>query len=118
MWRIVQLKSDAEPWWFLEGWESDIVDEWTFDSKQKAFDFYRDKMDENLMRYKHVRVKRGNQAAFWNEDEYFFCDDCDEDLQVYHGFILFSPDAPYTKEDMTEKEKQFFEKIFATEKEA
>ncbi|WP_404403298.1 DUF1033 family protein [Jeotgalibacillus malaysiensis] len=118
MWRIVQLKSDAEPWWFLEGWESDIVSEWTFDTKQEAFNYYKEKMHENLVNYEHVRVKRGTQAAFWNKDEYLFCDDCDEDLQVFHGYILFSEHEPFIREKMTDTEKQFFEKIFTIKKEA
>ncbi|MDZ5711892.1 DUF1033 family protein [Jeotgalibacillus haloalkalitolerans] len=118
MWRIVQLKSDAEPWWFLEGWESDITVEWTFNTKHEALEFYRDKMHENLARYDHARVKRGTQAAFWNEDEFFFCEDCDEDLQVYHGYILFSQGEPYIRDKMTEEDKQFFEAIFSQKKEA
>ncbi|WP_166786729.1 DUF1033 family protein [Jeotgalibacillus salarius] len=118
MWRIVQLKSDAEPWWFLDGWEKDIVDEWHFSSKDEAFNFYSDKMTDKQTKYEYVRVKRGTQVAFWNKEEFFFCDDCDEDLQVYHGFILFHLDAPFTKETMNAEEQSFFEKIFTHKNEA
>ncbi|MBM7580199.1 DUF1033 family protein [Jeotgalibacillus terrae] len=118
MWRIVQLKSDAEPWWFLDGWESDIVKEWTFDTKKDSFTFYKELMEKQLLHYEKVRVKRGTQSAFWDPDEFFFCDDCDEDLQVYHGFILFQQQIPFTKDHMTDDEKRFFESIFTQKKEA
>ncbi|AJD91176.1 hypothetical protein JMA_18590 [Jeotgalibacillus malaysiensis] len=94
------------------------MNEWSFDTKQEAFDRYEEIMRENFSKYEHVRVKRGTQAAFWNEEEYFFCDDCDEDLQVFHGFILFSEEKPYIREKMTDTEKAFFENMFTEKKEA
>ena len=35
MYRVIEMYGDFEPWWFLEGWEEDIV-------ASKKFDQYYD----------------------------------------------------------------------------
>ncbi|MEW9501753.1 DUF1033 family protein [Jeotgalibacillus marinus] len=116
MWRIIQLKSDAEPWWFLDGWRDDTVNEWTFNEKEAAFDFYRVIIEEMVTKYPNVRVKRGTQIAFWCEGELLFCDSCDEDLQLYHGILMMKDEAPFTNEHMTNDEKKFFEQLIDEQK--
>ena len=34
MYRVIEMYGDCEPWWFLEGWEEDIV------SSRKFEDYY------------------------------------------------------------------------------
>ena len=34
MYRVIEMYGDCEPWWFLEGWEDDIV------SSRKFEDYY------------------------------------------------------------------------------
>ncbi|KIL47910.1 DUF1033 family protein [Jeotgalibacillus campisalis] len=116
MWNIIQTKSDAEPWWFLEGWEEDILQQWTFSKKEEAFSFYQKKISEMLEKYPNVREKRGSQIAFWDEKELLFCDSCDDDLQLYHGFLIFHHDEPYVKNSMALNDKQFFEQLIPISK--
>lgn len=116
MWSIVQTKSDAEPWWFLEGWREDILHEWTYTDKKEAFACYKDKTSQMAIIYPNCRVKRGTQAAYWCESELLFCDSCDEDLQLYHGFLILKNGIPYTKDHMTEEDRAFFEGLFPANK--
>ncbi|WP_227395387.1 DUF1033 family protein [Jeotgalibacillus aurantiacus] len=111
MWRIIQLKSDAEPWWFLEGWEQDITQEWNTIEKSEAFEIFRNRTNELKQACKHVRVKRATQFAYWNDDDFFFCEDCDDDLQIYYGLLILHNDKPYTTNQMNDDEKAFFEKL-------
>ncbi|MDG5470480.1 DUF1033 family protein [Jeotgalibacillus sp. ET6] len=111
MWNIIQTKSDAEPWWFLEGWEEDILQQWTFSDKEDAFHFFKQKIVEMVDLYPYVKVKRGTQIAFWDEKELLFCDSCDDDLQLYHGFLIFYDNEPYISNSMTSADKVFFEQL-------
>ena len=36
MYRIIKMYGDSEPWWFLDGWEEDIVTSTAFDSYDDA----------------------------------------------------------------------------------
>ena len=116
MWSILQTKSDAEPWWFLEGWRQDIINEWTFQGKIEAFQFFQQKIEKLISEYEHFRVKRGTQIAFWNEGEFLFCESCDEDLQLYHGFLILLNNEPFTKAQMSNEEKEFFDQIIQEDK--
>ncbi|MCK1166251.1 DUF1033 family protein, partial [Streptococcus uberis] len=35
------MYGDWEPWWFIEGWQNDIVDEKEFDNWDEALAFYK-----------------------------------------------------------------------------
>jgi len=111
MWSIMQTKSDAEPWWFLDGWQDDVIDEWTFSTKEEAIIFFKNKMKKMMLLYPNMRAKRGSQFAFWNEEELLFCDSCDEDLQLYHGFLILNEGVPYTKDQMSEAEISLFDSL-------
>ncbi|PPA71840.1 DUF1033 family protein [Jeotgalibacillus proteolyticus] len=111
MWNIIQTKSDAEPWWFLEGWQEDILQEWTFKDKNEAFGFFKDKVSTMAKKYPSVRVKRGTQIAFWDKEELLFCDACDDDLQLYHGLLLLYKGEPFISTHMSSEEVKFFNSI-------
>ena len=36
MYRVIKMYGDSEPWWFLDGWEEDIVSSTAFDSYDDA----------------------------------------------------------------------------------
>ena len=62
MYRVIEMYGDFEPWWFLEGWEEDIVA------------LYKSRSD--LM------------TIFWDPEDQRWCDECDEYLQQYHSLAL------------------------------
>ena len=39
-WRVHKIKSDCEPWLFLEGWEKDIIETIEFEKKEEALRYY------------------------------------------------------------------------------
>ena len=36
MYRVVEMYGDFEPWWFLDGWENDIIQEQRFEKYYDA----------------------------------------------------------------------------------
>ncbi|WP_041090009.1 DUF1033 family protein [Jeotgalibacillus soli] len=111
----MQTKSDAEPWWFLEGWEEDVIEQWTFSEKETAFAKYVNKIQELSVKYPKNRIKKGTQIAFWNEDEILFCESCDDDLQIYHGLLIMYNNSPYAIENKS-NEDQLIRQAFINEK--
>ncbi|RBP08127.1 DUF1033 family protein [Rossellomorea aquimaris] len=93
-WRVMTTKSDAEPWWFFEGWKKDIVQEWTFNNRDEATERFLEEMRRLSKSYRKSKSKRLHSIAFWNPGEEFFCEACDDDLQVYYGLIIFEGDQP------------------------
>ncbi|NMH70245.1 DUF1033 family protein [Bacillus sp. RO3] len=104
-WRVMTTKSDAEPWWFFEGWQKDIVHEWTYHSKDEAMKKYQAEVKRLSALYPNSKAKRLNAIAFWNPEEIFFCEACDDDLQVYHGLIIFENDRPMEMDDELDLKK-------------
>ena len=98
-WRVITTKSDAEPWWYFEGWEKDIVKDCTFDSKDGAVDTFLTEMRRLSESYPKSKSKKFHSVAFWNPEEVVFCEACDDDLQLYYGLIIFENDQPMVIKD-------------------
>ena len=41
MYQVVEMKGDLEPWWFLEGWQEDIISTKEFENFYDALKYYR-----------------------------------------------------------------------------
>ncbi|WP_433742520.1 DUF1033 family protein [Falsibacillus pallidus] len=104
-WKVILTKGENEPWWFFEGWEKDIVSEYSFEEKHEALIFFHEKLKSLQNEYPHIRQKNDSMAAFWHEEEKEFCEACDDDLQTYHGLLLMQNQKPYVP---TYEEKAFF----------
>ncbi|TMU86975.1 DUF1033 family protein [Bacillus sp. BHET2] len=93
-WRVLTTKSDAEPWWFFEGWEREIVEDWAFESREAAVDAFLVEMRRLRSQYPNSKSKKFHSIAFWDPDEIVFCEACDDDLQLYYGLVIFENDKP------------------------
>jgi hypothetical protein len=93
-WRVITTKSDAEPWWFLEGWEKDILRDWTLDSRNEAVATFLTELRRLGESYPKSKTKKFHSVAFWDPEEVDFCEACDDDLQVYYGLVIFENDKP------------------------
>lgn len=84
------MKADFEPWWQFEGWQENIVEIYTFSTKQQFLEGQKELLNRFRMIYNHEAQKEGKYYAFWKSDEIDFCESCDDDLQIYHGLIFES----------------------------
>ena len=41
MYQVVEMKGDLEPWWFLEGWQEDIISTKEFENFYDALKYYK-----------------------------------------------------------------------------
>lgn len=40
MYQVIKMYGDWEPWWFIDGWQDDIIDEQQFSDWQEALDYF------------------------------------------------------------------------------
>ena len=88
MYQVIQTYSEDEPWWFFEEWENNIKSEIVFDKFHDAEKEFMEQYDKLHNEYEEVKCKDPFLVAFWNEDEFIYCEDCDEDLQAYRGLMI------------------------------
>ncbi|SJZ71519.1 hypothetical protein SAMN02745116_01235 [Pilibacter termitis] len=88
MYRVVEMFGDNEPWWFLEGWEEDIVQSSSFENLEDALCYYKKCWLEYRKKFDEVNSKRNFLAAFWSEDDERWCEECNDYLQQYHSLAI------------------------------
>lgn len=88
MYRVIEMYGDFEPWWFLEGWEEDIVASRKFDQYYDALKYYKTcwfRLEQESPLYKS---RSDLMTIFWDPEDQRWCDECDEYLQQYHSLAL------------------------------
>lgn len=113
MYRVIEMYGDFEPWWFLEGWEEDIVASRKFDQYYDALKYYKTcwfRLEQESPLYKS---RSDLMTIFWDPEDQRWCDECDEYLQQYHSLALLQdeqviPDeklrSGYEKQNQSGKE--------------
>lgn len=102
MYQVILTYGENEPWWFFEDWQEDIIEEKKFEDFSSAKTYFEEVMSTLKQQYAKERMKPPLLAAFWNEGETVYCEDCDEDLQAYKGLMLLKD---YQKLDNGELKK-------------
>ncbi len=95
MYEVIYMRADYEPWWMFEDWEQQIEDRTAFDVLEDALCYLRQTVQSMKAQYEHVEARQKSFIAFWTETEQCFCEDCDDDLQTYHGLIFMKEGQPY-----------------------
>ncbi len=88
-WNVYLTKGEYEPWWFFEEWETSIQEDFSFSDKEAAFLKYQELAEALLSNYPKHQTKKDCLLAAWNEEEVEYCEDCEDDIQTFHGLILF-----------------------------
>ena len=98
MFEIIYMKADYEPWWMFEEWEDWVESKQAYRSLEEATARFQEIIEEWRQKHEFFEVRKGCFAAFWTKAEQCFCDHCDDDLQIFHGFILMQEGKPIVKE--------------------
>ncbi|KXT77916.1 DUF1033 family protein [Streptococcus sp. DD13] len=88
MYQVITMYGDAEPWWFLDGWEEDIVSSVFFEEYDEALRYYQREWVHLAEQFSQRDTRKGTMAAFWDTTDQLWCDECDEYLQQYHSLML------------------------------
>lgn len=104
MYQVIELFGEYEPWWFFEDWRDDIYLEVGYETFQEAVEAYETLYQVYASKYEHCQTKKQWLTAFWNEDEIRYCEDCEDDVQLYHSILLLENNQPMKEQDVEKKE--------------
>ncbi|MDT2828003.1 MAG: DUF1033 family protein [Enterococcus viikkiensis] len=105
MYQVITMYGDNEPWWFFEEWQADIQETTSFDSLDKAVDYYENRWNELRNTNTYSNAKQNFLSAFWKEQDERWCEECDDYLQQYWGLALLKDEQPLT----VDSRKEFYE---------
>ena len=88
MYCVIEMFGDCEPWWFLEGWESDIIEKRQFADYYDALKYYKSRWEEMVACSPFYRSRSDLMTIFWDPKEKRWCEECNEDIQQYHSLFL------------------------------
>ncbi|MEY8463444.1 DUF1033 family protein [Streptococcus merionis] len=110
MYQVIKLFGDVEPWWFLDGWEENIVACESFDSYPEAVQFYQSQWAKLAKQFPQKEEKSDQMVAFWNPKEQRWCEECGESLQQFHSLFILSESEtviPLSKAHLEQSAKRF-----------
>ena len=81
MWTVVKIRADYEGWWLFEDWPQKIVEQSEFTTYDQMLDYYINVLNHSKKCYDNYVVN--------------FCEDCEEDLQIFYSFIILKNNEVY-----------------------
>lgn len=88
MYCVIEMYGDFEPWWFLDGWEEDIVSKKHFDDYYTALKYYKSRWLELAETSELYNSRSDLMTVFWDEGDQRWCEECNEYIQQYHSLLL------------------------------
>jgi len=88
MYEVVIVKADYEGWWLFEGWQEEIIKRHPFKAKEDMISGYESIIKQMKEDYNSYVTGKYGMHAFFNACEIEFCEDCDEDIQIYYTPIM------------------------------
>jgi len=95
MWTVAKIRADYEGWWLFSDWTDHIVEQYDFETYDEMLNFYTSLILKNKNSFDNYLVGKYNIHAFYNNCELGFCEDCDEDLQIFYSFIVLNKNEVY-----------------------
>ncbi|MDK7752069.1 regulatory protein MsaA [Staphylococcus ureilyticus] len=97
MWTVAKIRADYEGWWLFSDWTDHIVEQYHFENYEKMLNYYQSIIENSKKYYDNFLVGKYNIHAFYNNCELGFCEDCDEDLQIFYSYIVLNNNEVYYK---------------------
>lgn len=107
-WQVLVTEADYEPWWFFEEWEETITETYEFQDKNEALEKYHAIASAWRIKYPEHAIKKDILLAAWDPEEVVYCEDCEDDIQNYHGLLLLADGEVYQPNTM--EKKTYFER--------
>lgn len=95
MWTVAKIRADYEGWWLFSDWTDHIVEQYDFETYDEMLNFYTSLILKSKNSFDNYLVGKYNIHAFYNNCELGFCEDCDEDLQIFYSFIVLNENEVY-----------------------
>ena len=80
MWTVTKIRADYEGWWLFSDWPENIVEKY-----------------QCKVQFDNYVTGKYNIYAFYNNCDMNYCEDCEEDLQIFYSFIVLQNNEVYYK---------------------
>ena len=97
MYSVIEMYGDYEPWWFLDGWEDDIIEKRYFDDYYTALKYYKHRWLEMSQASPLYKSRSDLMTIFWDPADQRWCEECNEDIQQYHSLLLLENESKIPK---------------------
>lgn len=88
MYEVVIVKADYEGWWLFDGWQDDIINRHQFNDTAQMLSGYKAILEQMKNDYSSYIQGKYGLCAFFNTCEIEFCEECDEDVQIFYTPIM------------------------------
>ncbi|QLK86197.1 DUF1033 family protein [Staphylococcus sp. 17KM0847] len=88
MWELAKIRADYEGWWLFDDWPEHIIETQHFSTYEAFIEAYSYIIKNAQCRYDNYVVGKHNIYAFYNNCDMNYCEDCDEDLQIFYSYIV------------------------------
>ncbi|AXQ79678.1 DUF1033 family protein [Streptococcus chenjunshii] len=88
MYQVVKMEADFEPWWFFEEWQQNVTESVNFTRFDDALICFEKEWGKLRQQLPSYQSRQNLLAAFWNNEEQYWCEECDDYLQNYHSLLL------------------------------
>lgn len=92
MYKVVLLTADYEGWWFFSDWRDYVVESIDCESYEEMEQRYIEMCITLDKKYKLNQTGKYGITCFYNTCDIRYCDDCDDDVQIYHTPIMLIND--------------------------
>lgn len=106
MYQVIKMFGDWEPWWFIDGWQDDIVLEKIFENWEEALAYYQKEWSLMKSNFENFHSQKNLLATFWKNGETRWCEECVDDLQQFHSILLLKDYDIIAPEDNIEAFEQ------------
>lgn len=97
MWTVTKIRTDYEGWWLFSDWTDHIIEEYHFSNFTDMMMKYSCMIHQCRCAFDNYRVGKYNIHAFYNSCDLNFCEDCDEDMQIFYSIIVLNNNEVYYK---------------------
>ncbi|MBI5975448.1 DUF1033 family protein [Staphylococcus canis] len=87
MWKLIKIRADYEGWWLFDDWTERIQDVKQFDTYEAFINAYKRTIHTAMQHYDNYILGKYNMYAFYNNCDLNYCEDCNEDLQIFYSYI-------------------------------
>ena len=88
MYEVVIVKADYEGWWLFDGWQDDIINRHQFNDTAQMLSGYNAIIEQMKNNYSSYIQGKYDLYTFFNACEIEFCEECDEDVQIFYTPIM------------------------------
>ena len=88
MYRVLKLRGVNEPWYLDEYWQETIIWQQECASLATAFQLHDEQLQFLRQQYAHMKQKYQHCEAFWDEEDQYYCEACEDMMQVYTGLCI------------------------------